>query len=174
MFERLDGMVDKYNELNEKLSTSEVLNDYNLLKSLSKEKSDLEETVNTYNEYKKTISGLEDAKIMLDDPELKEMAQEELDTLEVKKDELYHQLEILLVPKDENDGKNVIMEIRGAAGGDEANIFAGDLFKMYSYYAEKNNWKIEVNIKGILNSKTFLNRFPFVKSISLVACLCLI
>ena len=81
---------------------------------------------------------------MLDDPELKEIASEELENLEQEKERLYKELEILLVPKDENDGKNVIMEIRGAAGGDEANIFAGDLFRMYSYYAEKNGWKIEV------------------------------
>ena len=144
MFERLDTMVNKYNELSSLLSSEEVLNDYNLLKKYSKEKSDLEETVVTYNEYKKVLSDLEEAKIMLDDPEMKEIASEEIDTLESKKDELYSKLEILLVPKDENDGKNVIMEIRGAAGGDEANIFAGDLFRMYSYYAEKNGWKIEI------------------------------
>ena len=75
---------------------------------------------------------------------LKDIASEELTSLENRKEELNKKLEILLVPKDENDGKDVIMEIRGAAGGDEANIFAGDLFRMYSYYAEKNGWKIEV------------------------------
>ena len=138
MFERLDGIVNKYNELTEKLSTEEVLNDYNLLRDLSKEKSDLEETVQVYNDYKSTISNLEEAKVMLNDPDLKEMAEEEIPELETKKENLYHELEKLLVPKDENDGKNVIMEIRGAAGGDEANIFAGDLFRMYSYYAETN------------------------------------
>lgn len=81
---------------------------------------------------------------MLNDPDLKDIASEELTSLENRKEELNKKLEILLVPKDENDGKDVIMEIRGAAGGDEANIFAGDLFRMYSYYAEKNGWKIEV------------------------------
>lgn len=144
MFERLDAMVDKYNELNELLSTEEVLNDYNKLKDISKEKSDLEQTVNTYNEYKKVISSLDEAKEMLSDPELKDMAEEEISALETDKERLYKELEVLLVPKDENDGKNVIMEIRGAAGGDEANIFAGDLFRMYSYYAEKMGWKIEI------------------------------
>lgn len=144
MFERLDAMVQKYDELTEKLSTQEVLNDYNLLKNYSKEKSDLEETVLTYNEYKTTLKNIEEAEMMLDDPELKEIANEEIVSLEAKKTELYNKLEMLLVPKDKNDGKNVIMEIRGAAGGDEANIFAGDLFRMYSYYAEKNGWKIEV------------------------------
>ena len=144
MFNRLDAMEAKYNELSEKLTTEEVLNNYNLLKDLSKERSDLEETVTKYKEYKQVVNNIEEAKIMLDDPDMKEMAQEELTTLEEKKESLHQELEKLLVPKDENDGKNVIMEIRGAAGGDEANIFAGDLFRMYSYYAEKNNWKIEV------------------------------
>ena len=82
--------------------------------------------------------------MMENDPELKEIAEEEIASLTTEIQKLYHELEILLVPKDENDGKNVIMEIRGAAGGDEANIFAGDLFRMYSYYAEANGWKIEV------------------------------
>ena len=137
-------MVNKYNELTNLLTSEEVLNNYNLLKEYAKEKSDLEETVETYNRYKIVINNLDEAKQMLEDPELKTIAEEEIQNLEVEKEELYNKLEMLLVPKDENDGKNVIMEIRGAAGGDEANIFAGDLFRMYSYYAEKNNWKIEV------------------------------
>lgn len=81
---------------------------------------------------------------MRNDPEMGEMIKEEIGTLEDKKESLTHELEILLIPKDPNDGKNIIMEIRGAAGGDEANIFAGDLFRMYSYYADKQGWKIEV------------------------------
>ena len=144
MIERLNAIVDKYNELTELLTTPEVLNNYNLLKNYSKEKSDLEQTVNTYTSYQKVLKDLEEAKSMLDDEELKDIATEEIETLEGEKERLYKDLEVLLVPKDENDGKNVIMEIRGAAGGDEANIVAGDLFRMYSYYAEKNNWKIEV------------------------------
>ena len=144
MIERLEAMLEKYNELNEKLTSEEVLNNYNLLKDISKEKSDIEETVNTYKEYKEVEENITQTKEMLEDPDLKEIAQEELTLLEEKKESLNNRLEVLLVPKDENDGKDVIMEIRGAAGGDEANIFAGDLFRMYSYYAEKNNWKIEV------------------------------
>lgn len=144
MFDRLDKIVEKYNELTEKLSSEEVLNDYNLLKEYSKEKSDLEETVNVYNEYKCALKNIEEAKVLLEDPEMHDFAEEEIKTSEEKGKDLYSKLEILLVPKDENDGKNVIMEIRGAAGGDEANIFAGDLFRMYTYYAEKNGWKIEV------------------------------
>ena len=144
MFNRLDDIVKKYNELKEELIKPEVLNDFNKLKELSKEQSDLEETVNIYEEYKKVLSDIEEAKVMQDDPDLKEMAELELEELNKKSDSLYHKLELLLVPKDENDGKNVIMEIRGAAGGDEANIFAGDLFRMYSHYAESNGWKIEI------------------------------
>ena len=144
MFNRLDAIVEKYNSLKLELSKPEVLNDFNKLKELSKEQSDLEETVNVYEEYKTTINNLEEAKLMENDPDLKDMALEEIATLSAKQEELYKQLELLLVPKDENDGKNVIMEIRGAAGGDEANIFAGDLFRMYQHYAEDNGWKIEV------------------------------
>ena len=144
MFERLDNIVNKYEELKIELTKPDVLNDYNKLKNLSKEQSDLEEIVNKYNEYKECKKLLEEAKTLVSDPEFKEMAEMEVEELTEKLAKLKSELEIMLVPKDENDGKNVIMEIRGAAGGDEANIFAGDLFRMYSYYAEANGWKIEV------------------------------
>ncbi len=144
MFERLDAIKEKYEELTTKLSTPAVLNDYNTLKKISKEQRDLEETYNKYMEYKKVISNLEEAKMLLDDPEMGPIAKEEITTLSVTKDNLISELEILLIPKDENDDKDIIMEIRGAAGGDEANIFAGDLFRMYSRYADKLGWKIEV------------------------------
>ena len=144
MFERLDNIEKKYNELREELTKEEVLNDYNKLKELSKEQRDLEDTVNLYNDYKDTLKALEEAKSLVDDPEFKEIALSEIDSLNKRLEELNSELEVALVPKDENDGKNVIMELRGAAGGDEANIFAGDLFRMYSYYAENNGWKIEV------------------------------
>ncbi len=144
MFERLDNIVAKYNELKEELTKPEVLNDYNKLKVLSKEQSDLEEIVLKYQEYKNNLTSLEEAKSLINDPEFKEIALSEVEEKTAKLESLKKELEILLVPKDENDGKNVIMEIRGAAGGDEANIFAGDLFRMYSYYAEANGWKIEV------------------------------
>ena len=144
MFNRLDAIEKRYNELSEELVKPEVLNDFNKLKELSKEQRDLEETVKIYEEYKKVDDNLHQAEVMAEDPELKDMAQNEIEELSQKLEELKAKLEILLVPKDEFDGKNVIMEIRGAAGGDEANIFAGDLFRMYSYYAEDNGWKIEV------------------------------
>ena len=144
MFERLNDIVKKYEELKVELTKEEVLTDYNKLKKLSKEQSDLEEIVNKYEEYKMAKNALTEAESLVNDPEFKEIALGEVETLTEKLKTLNSELEILLVPKDENDGKNVIMEIRGAAGGDEANIFAGDLFRMYSYYAEANGWKIEV------------------------------
>lgn len=144
MFNRLDAIEKRYNEIKEELLKPEVLNDFNYLKKLSKEESELKETVEVYHEYKKVIDNLKQAKEMENDSDLKEIAQSEIAELSLKEAKLKERIEILLVPKDENDGKNVIMEIRGAAGGDEANIFAGDLFRMYSYYAEENNWKIEV------------------------------
>ncbi|MBR4694118.1 MAG: peptide chain release factor 1 [Bacilli bacterium] len=144
MFERLDAIQEKYEELTKELSSPEVLGDYNKLKKLSKEQKDLEETTIKYNEYKKVVSNLEEAEMLVDDPEMGEMAKLEIEELSTKKEELIKELEILLIPKDENDDKDIIMEIRGAAGGDEANIFAGDLFRMYSRYADKNGWKLEV------------------------------
>ena len=144
MFERLDAIQAKYEELSKELSNPEVLGDYNKLKKLSKEQKDLEETYNKYNEYKKVISNLEEAEMLIDDPEMGEMAALEKEELTTKKEKLEKELEILLIPKDENDDKDIIMEIRGAAGGDEANIFAGDLFRMYSRYADKNGWKLEI------------------------------
>ena len=114
------------------------------MKTLSKEKSDLEEIVKKYDEYKETQKRIDDAKALINDPEMHDLAEMELDEATESLKTITHELEILLIPKDENDGKNIIMEIRGAAGGDEANIFAGDLFRMYSRYAEKQGWKIEV------------------------------
>ena len=144
MFERLDNVRKKYEELKLELTKPEVLSDYNKLKTLSKEQSDLEEIVLKYEEYENNKKALDEAKSMLDDPEFKEIAEGEIVNLQEKEEKLLNELEILLVPKDENDGKNVVMEIRGAAGGDEANIFAGDLFRMYSHYAESEGFKIEI------------------------------
>ncbi|MBQ3020831.1 MAG: peptide chain release factor 1 [Bacilli bacterium] len=145
MIERLELTKKRYEELSDLLTNPEIISDYNKMKQLSKERSDLEETVKKYDELLKVTEEIEGLKSMLNDSEMAEIAKSELELNEQKKEELIKELEILLIPKDENDGKDIIMEIRGAAGGDEANIFAGDLFRMYSKYAEKNNWKIEVN-----------------------------
>ncbi len=144
MIERLNIIEQRYNELNELLSSEEVLSNYTEMMKLNKEKAGIEETVNKYNEYKRVIDDIDGLKEMINDPEMKEMAELELPEAEERKVQIEHELEILLIPKDENDGKNIIMEIRGAAGGDEANIFAGDLYRMYTHYAESQGWKTEV------------------------------
>ena len=145
MIERLEIIKKRYEELSEELINPEIVNNYNNFKKVSKEHSDLEITVNKYEELININEEIDGLKEMINDPDLTEIAKEELSKNEKRKIELINEIEILLIPKDENDGKDVIMEIRGAAGGDEANIFAGDLFRMYSKYAEKNNWKIEIN-----------------------------
>ncbi len=144
MNERLENIKNKYEELSVELTKPEVLNDFNKLKKLSKEQKDLEEIVNKYNEYKKCEQDIKDAKELINDPEMHDFALEELNLKEEELPKIKKQLEVLLLPKDPNDDKNIIMEIRGAAGGDEANIFAGDLFRMYSKYAEKQGWTIEI------------------------------
>lgn len=144
MIERLEATLTKYNQLQTELMSEDVLKNINKTREISKEIADLEELVNEYKSYKKVLESIEDTKEMLSDEELKEIAKEELKTLEEEKESIEKELEILLIPKDPNDSKNVIMEIRGAAGGDEANIFAGDLFRMYSRYAEKIGLKTEI------------------------------
>ena len=144
MLERLEVIEKRYDEIQKELSNPDVYSNMNKMKSLSKEASDLEETVNAYHEYKKILSGIENTKEMIKDPEMGELAKEELVNLESDKTKLEEKIEVLLIPKDPNDSKNVIVEIRGAAGGDEANIFAGDLYRMYSRYAEKQGFKIEL------------------------------
>ena len=122
----------------------EVLSNVNKTRELSKELSEIEDLVNCYKKYKKVLNNMEEATEMLKDPELGEIAKEEVKNLQQEKDSLDKELEILLIPKDPNDSKNVVIEIRGAAGGDEANIFAGDLFRMYTRYAEKNGFSYKV------------------------------
>lgn len=150
MIERLEQILSRYNDIREKLSTTEVIQDIKKTMELSKELRSLESTVETYKEYKVVLDGIKEAKEMLNDKELGDFAKEELSNLETKKQELEEKLEILLIPKDPNDDKNVIIEIRGAAGGDEANIFAGDLYDMYIKYAESKGWSHELinEVKG--------------------------
>ena len=144
MIERLEATLTKYNQLQTELMSEDVLKNINKTREISKEIADLEEVVTEYKKYKKVLESIVDTKEMLNDDELKEIAKDELKSLEEEKENIEKNLEILLIPKDPNDSKNVIMEIRGAAGGDEANIFAGDLFRMYSRYAERIGLKIEI------------------------------
>lgn len=144
MLERLQNIENRYNEINEELMKPEVISNIKETLKLTKEQSGLKDAYEAFQEYKKLTNNIEEAKEMIKDPELSEMAREELEENQAKLDKLNEDLEILLLPKDPNDGKNVIVEIRGAAGGDEGNIFAGDLFDMYKKLAEKENWKIEV------------------------------
>src|SRR5690625_2380247 len=147
MLERLQSIEDRYNKLNELLSDPDIINDPNKLREYSKEQADIEETVTTYREYKNTRTELDDAKQMLEDDlddEMLEMVKAEINELTDRNEQLKEKIKLLLIPKDPNDDKNVIVEIRAAAGGDEAALFAGDLYRMYTRYAEANRWKPEV------------------------------
>ena len=147
IFDQLENVQIRYEEINSMLSDPEITKDSRKLQDLSKEEGELRETVRVFNEYKQVKEELEETEEMLKedlDAEMKELAEMERDELKESKVDYEEQLKILLIPKDENDGKNVIMEIRGAAGGDEAQLFAEDLFHMYQKFADKNNWKTEV------------------------------
>ncbi len=144
MIERLMMIEKRYLELNEELMKPEIISNVKETLKRTKEQAMLKDSYEAYQKYKKLETAITDAKEMLHDEEMGEIAREELTQLEQEKSNLEKEIEVLLLPKDPMDGKNVIVEIRGAAGGDEANIFAGDLFRMYSKYAEKENWKIEV------------------------------
>lgn len=147
MYDRLQSVENRYEELNELLSDPDVVSDPKRLRDLSKEQSSISQTVETYRDYKEVTDQIAETKELLNeklDDDMREMAKEELNELQENKIHLEEKLKLLLVPKDPNDDKNVIMEIRGAAGGDEAALFAGDLFRMYSRYAESRNWKAEI------------------------------
>ncbi|MDI3410655.1 peptide chain release factor 1 [Bacillus sonorensis] len=147
MLDRLKSIEDRYEKLNELLSDPEVVNDPKKLREYSKEQSDLQETVEVYRRYRSASEQLNDAKAMLEeklDPEMRDMVKEEISELQEEIETLTDQLKVLLIPKDPNDDKNVIMEIRGAADGEEAALFAGNLYRMYTRYAELQGWKTEV------------------------------
>ena len=144
MKERLEIIQERYDNLNLELLKPEVYNDYKKMQAISKEKNSIEPIVQTYKKYNTILDDIEAAKEMAKDPDMKEFALAEIDNLHNEKENFESKLKIMLLPKDPNDEKNVIIEIRGAAGGDEANIFAGDLFRMYTKYSEKQGWKLEV------------------------------
>ena len=144
MFDKLENVEKRYEELNAKISDPEVIANQNEWKKLMKEHADIEEIVEKYREYKKIVQSIDELKEMLNDKEMHDLAQMELDENKEKLPKIEEELKLLLVPKDPNDDKNVIMEIRGGAGGEESSLFAADLFRMYSMYAERKRWKFEV------------------------------
>ncbi len=144
MFQKLEAVEKRYEELNEKISDPEVISNQNEWKKLMKEHSDLQDIVAKYREYKKTKQNIEDAKQMLEDKELKELAEAEIEENKEKLPQIEEDLKILLIPKDKDDEKNIICEIRAGAGGEEAALFAGTLFRMYSMYSERKHWKLEI------------------------------
>ncbi len=144
MFQKLEDVEKRYEELNEKISDPEIISNQNEWKKLMKEHSEITDIVEKYREYKKVKQSMEDAKAMLDDKELRELAEIEIEDAKEKLPKIEEELKMLLIPKDPNDHKNVICEIRAGAGGEEAALFAGTLFRMYSMYAESKHWKIDV------------------------------
>ena len=155
MFEQLDTLIVRYDEVNELLGDPDVISDTDRLKELTIEESDLRPKVAKIQRYKKVVTQIEETEEMLGeslDDELAELAKMELVELKEESEQLEDEIKLMMVPEDPNDGKNIIMEIRGAAGGDEAQLFAGDLLNMYTHYAQNQGWKVEVldaNITGI-------------------------
>ena len=148
IYDQLQAVEDRYEELGELLSDPDVVSDTKRFMELSKEEASTRDTVTAYREYKQVLQNIIDAEEMIKesggDVDLEEMAKQELKDAKAEKEEYEEKLKILLLPKDPNDDKNIILEIRGAAGGDEAALFAGDLLTMYQKYAEAQGWRFEV------------------------------
>jgi len=143
MFEKLDSVEQKYEQLNAEMATPAVQADNAKFRSHSKAVAEMQPLVEKYREYKDVAAEITATEDMLKDPDMREMAQEELAQLTGRRDGLLAEIKVLLVPKDPNDAKNIILEIRGGTGGDEAALFAGDLYRMYNRFAERNGWKVE-------------------------------
>jgi peptide chain release factor 1 len=147
MLDRLEGIEKRYQELDEQMSLPEVSSDLKQLQALAQEKASIEDMVTRYREYKATSKSLEETKTMLGDgldEEMTALVKQEIGSLELQQDHLLQELKIALLPKDSNDEKDIIMEIRAGAGGDEAGLFAADLFRMYSRYAQTKGWGIDI------------------------------
>ena len=144
MFQKLEAVENRYEELNKKIADPEVITNTSEWTKFMKEHAEIEEVALKYKEYKQVQQSIEEAQEMLNDPEMKELAEEELYENKEKLPKIEEELKILLIPKDPDDDKNIICEIRAGAGGDEAALFAGTLYRMYSMYAERKHWKIEV------------------------------
>ncbi len=144
MFERLKLLKNQYEEICRRMEMPETYSDPSLYAKLDKESRELAPIVEAYCAYEKASADMEDALVLMDDPEMRELAQDEYKTAKSEKERLEEEIKILLLPKDPNDDKNVIMEIRGGVGGEEGMLFAYDLYRMYSMYAERKGWKIDV------------------------------
>ena len=148
LVDKLQVIEDKFMDLEQRISDPEVIARQDEWRKLTRQHAQLSETVEAFREYKKVLAGIDEAMEVIEDKtmdeEFREMAQEELKELKPQKEELEEKLQILLLPKDPNDDKNIIIEIRGGAGGDEAALFAGDLFRMYTKYAESQGWRCEI------------------------------
>ena len=147
MFDKLDDLVAKYEELLNELNNPDIVNDQKRYKMVMKEQNDLAPIVEAYTEYKQSKQAVEDSLAILDmesDEEMRELAKEEMNSAKKRIEELETELKILLLPKDPNDDKDIVVEIRAGAGGDEAALFAAELFRMYSHYIESKRWKIEI------------------------------
>ena len=144
MFEKLELVEKRYDELTKQVSDPEVIANQNEWRKLVKEHSSMEDVVLKYREYKETLNNMNEAESLMEDPEMKELAEEEYYSSKEKIAKIEEELKVLLIPKDPNDDKSVICEIRGGAGGEEAALFAGTLFRMYGMYAERKHWKIEI------------------------------
>jgi peptide chain release factor 1 len=148
MFEKLKGVEERFSEIETRLGDPKIVNDRQVYQDLIREHADLNKIVTVYRDFKKILQGIEESTELLQDsdPEIKNLARDELTELNQKKNRLEDDLRKLLLPKDPSDEKNVIVEIRAGTGGEEAALFAGDLFRMYSRYAENRNWKVEVMV----------------------------
>jgi peptide chain release factor 1 len=147
LFEKLDHIESRYEEMTQQLSSPEILSDSGRYQKLAKQHAEMAAMVAKYKEWKEIEKGLQGARQLLvdsDDPEMKQMAHDEEHALEARHEIVERELKLLLIPKDPNDEKNVIVEIRAGTGGDEASLFAGELFRMYSRYAETQNWRVEI------------------------------
>jgi len=144
MWEKLNELARRYDEIGELLEIPDIYGDPEQLRRLTREQKELEDIVAAYRAYRRAEESIAEAETLLSDPELGEMAQEELKAAKEARERLYGELRVLLLPRDPNDGKNVIMELRGGVGGEESALFAYDLYRMYSMYAEKRGWKIEL------------------------------
>ena len=176
MLKKLENLTMRYDEIMLRISEPGAADDARNFQKLMKEQSELSPIADAYREYTENLQAIEDCKVMIEeesDPEMKELAKEELSEAKDREKELSDQIKILLIPKDPNDEKNVIVEVRAGTGGDEAALFAFELYRMYAHYAEENGWKIEVmdaeetgiggvkSISFMINGKGAYSKFKY-------------